>query len=251
MQLRAALSVSTLCAVMLAPLAAQAEPFTRKSFVLPDGAFELTGDPARPAMAGISLSDNRVAEPIFIAPHLYWGVSDDLTLGISHQVGLCLNECGDVYNDVGFDLLLWLTGSDNLDLSLHAGIPIRSFDPFFLGVQAGVLGRVNIGRITAFVFDPFLYIGFSERDRGNREVLYLPFWFYFQASRVVVPFVGSGVAGPLDGFGDDFRLPLEGGVLFQASNDVDLGFSFRFEDLGGPNGAADFRTLYFLGRFRF
>lgn len=237
--------------LQLATKPALAEQFTRKSFLLPDGSFELTGDPARPAMASIELSEGRVAKPIRISPHFYWGVTDDLSLGISHQTGLCLNDCDKVYNDAGFDLMYYLTGSERFELDLHAGIPIRSFDPFEIGVQAGVLGRVNIGDVTAFVFDPSLYVGFSERDRGNRELLLLPFWFYFQASETVVPFVGSGLLGPLDGFFDSFAVPLEGGVLFAVSRDVDLGFSLRFENLLGHGGNADARNLYFLGRFRF
>ena len=57
---------------------------------------------------------------------------------------------------------------------------------------------VNLGSITALVFDPSLYVGFTNRRRfGNREGLDLPFWFYFQATDVVVPFVGSAVSGPL------------------------------------------------------
>jgi len=240
-------------------LPAVADEFTRKSFVLPKGSFELTGDPARPAMAGFALSENSVAKPIWLAPHFYWGVSDDLSIGISHQRGLCFNsaagrgggECGKAYNDAGFDLLLWLTGSEKFELDLHAGVPIQSFDPFMIGIQAGVLGRVNIGAVTAFVFDPSVYIGFTERPRGNREILYLPFWFYFQATDAIVPFVGSGMAGPLDGYFDFFQVPLEAGMLFAVNKDIDLGFALRFENLMGKGGSADWRNLYFLGRFRF
>jgi hypothetical protein len=118
-------------------------------------------------------------------------------------------------------------------------------------VQGGVLGRVNIGDITAFVFDPSLYIGFTNRRLGNRQDLNLPFWFYFQATDVVVPFVGSAVSGPLDGFFDNFAPPLEGGILFDVARNVDVGFSLRFHHLLGPDGTVDSRSLYFLGRFRF
>jgi hypothetical protein len=120
-----------------------------------------------------------------------------------------------------------------------------------VGVQAGVLGRVNLGQITALVFDPSLYVGLSRRRLGNREYLDLPFWFYFQATDVVVPFVGSAVQGPLDEFFDEFAPPLEGGILFDVTRNVDLGFSLRFHRLLGPDGDPDGRSLYFLARFRF
>jgi hypothetical protein len=230
---------------------AHAEEWTRKSFLLPEGSFEITGDPARPAMLGINASRNGFGEPITVAPHFYWGVTDDLSLGISHRDGLCLNGCDRVYNDAGFDLIYYLTGSNDFELDLHAGVPIRSFKPFEMGVEGGVLGKVNIGRITSFVFDPSVYIAFSNRDRGIGQELNLPFWFYFQATSVVVPFVGSGVQGPFEHYFDAFGMPLEGGMLFDVARDVDVGFSLRFHNLIGPNGSADWRTLYFLGRFRF
>ncbi len=250
MSLRA---IGVILAVVCALVSAQAraEQWTRKSFLMPAGSFEITGDPARPAMLEINASDNDFAQPVYIAPHFYWAASDDVSLGISHQRGLCLNECDKPYNDAGFDLLLYLTGSNKFELDLHAGVPISSFDPFVIGVQAGVLGRVNLGQVTALVFDPSLYVGFSRRRLGNREYLDLPFWFYFQATDVVVPFVGSAVQGPLDEFFDYFAPPLEGGILFDVTQDVDLGFSVRFHHLMGPDGDPDSRSIYFLGRFRF
>jgi hypothetical protein len=236
----------------LAAAPAHAEEWTRKSFVLPKSAFEITGDPARPTMSTVNTSDDAFAKPITIAPHFYWGATSSLTLGISHQTGLCLNECDKVYNDVGFDMMLFLVGSRKFELDLHVGAPISSFDPFVIGGQAGVLGRVNIGAVTALVFDPSLYIGFNRRDQGNREYLSLPFWFYFQATDLLVPFVGSAVAdGPLDDLYDNFALPLEGGILFDVAQDVDVGFSLRFPRLIGSDGTGKISNLSFLGRFRF
>lgn len=250
------MSFKAIGAVLFAALAlkaspAQAEQWTRKSFLMPDGSFEITGDPARPAMVEINASRGAFAQPIMIAPHFYWAASDDVSLGISHQRGLCLNECDRVYNDAGFDMMVYLAGSNKFEIDLHVGVPVSSFDPFVVGARAGVLGRVNLGDITALVFDPSLYVGFSRRRLGNREYLSLPFWFYFQASDVVVPFVGSAVDSPLDGFLDEFAPPLEGGILFDVARDVDVGFSMRFHRLLGPDGDADVRSLYFLGRFRF
>jgi hypothetical protein len=241
--------LAAFCGLLARP--AQAEEWTRKSFLMPEGSFEITGDPARPAMVEINASRDSFGQPVFIAPHFYWAASDDVSLGISHQRGLCLNECDPVYNDAGFDLMVYLGGSNRFEIDLHAGIPISSFDPFVIGVEAGVIGRVNLGEVTALVFDPSLYVGFSRRRLGNREYLNLPFWFYFQATDVVVPFVGSAVNGPFDGFWDDFAMPLEGGILFDVARDVDLGFALRFHHLIGPDGSADWRSLYFLARFRF
>ncbi|HEY6079806.1 MAG TPA: hypothetical protein VIW29_13420 [Polyangiaceae bacterium] len=249
---RKRVGASLILASVIAAAPARAEEWTRKSFLMPDGSFELTGDPARPTMSTINTSSDAFAQPVTLAPHLYWAASDDLSLGISHETGLCLNDCDEVYNDVGFDMMYFLVGSRSFELDLHVGAPIKSFDPFVMGAQAGVIGRVNFGSVVALVFDPALYVGFTRRDQGNREYLSLPFWFYFQATSVIVPFVGSSVAeGPLDGLYDDFALPLEAGMLFDVTHDIDVGFSFRFPRLVGENGTGAISNLSFLGRFRF
>ena len=241
--------LAALC--LLSSASAQAEEWTRKSFLMPKGSFELTGDPARPAMVEFNVSRDSVFEPVKVAPHFYWAVTDDLSIGISHDTGLCMNGCDKPYNDAGFDLMYYLAGSNKYEIDLHAGVPIRSFSPFRMGVQGGVLGRVNIGDVTAFVFDPSVYIGITHRPMNNGQDLNLPFWFYFQATDVVVPFVGSGVGGPFDGFGKEFQMPFEAGMLFDVARNVDVGFSLRFHNLIGPHGNGDARSLYFLGRFRF
>lgn len=230
--------------------AAVAQEYTRRSFLVPEGRFELTGEPSRPQILRIDVSKEG-SHPIFLAPHFYWGVTRDLTIGITHREGICVKGCGDRhYLDNGFGLLYNLVRSRDFELDLNTGAQIRNFDPFFFGVRGGVIGRVNFSSV-ALVFDPSLYIGFSHRERGNREQLVLPAWFYFQVTPVVVPFVGAMVVGPLEGFADHFSVPVEGGSIFSVSQDVDLGAYFRFSNLLGRGGSADWRELGMLGRFRF
>ena len=235
---------------------AQAEEFTRRRMVLPDGAFEITGPLARPKILGANLSDEREFEPVYIAPHFYWGASDDVTLGITHETGLCLSGEDDgcaenPYNDVGFAALANLIDGDAVELDLHFGVPVRSFEPFFrVGVKTGVLGRIRLGML-AFVFDPYVYVGLSNRDRDNRERLVLPLWLYFQVAPNVAPFVGVAAEGPLDDFWDHNVGPVEGGIVFEVADPVDLGAVLRFHDLVGEHPDADFRELGMLARFRF
>jgi len=59
------------------------------------------------------------------------------------------------------------------------------------------------------------------------------------------------VSGPLEGFGDRFEIPLEGGIVFSVSADVDLGFVLRFGNPLGRGGSFDWRELGFIGRFAF
>jgi hypothetical protein len=242
--------VLSVIAVLSATATASAQEYTRRSFLVPEGHVELTGEPSRPQMLRIDVSKDG-SHPIFVAPHVYWGVSRDLTIGITHREGICLKGCGGrVYQDAGFGLLYNLVRERNFELDLNTGAQVRNFDPFHFGVKGGVIGRVNFSSV-AFVFDPTLYIGLTRRDTGNREQLVLPVWFYFQATRVVVPFVGAMVVGPLDGFGDSYSVPVEGGSVFSVSENVDLGAYFRFSNLLGRGSSTDWREIGMLGRFRF
>ncbi|HET9957907.1 MAG TPA: hypothetical protein VFQ61_25590 [Polyangiaceae bacterium] len=225
--------------------------YTRRSFLAKDGGFEITGEPSRPEILRADISDDG-PHAITLPPHFYFGVSRDVTLGITHRRGLCLSACGDRhYNDVGFGLLVGLARGADYEIDLNTGLQFRSIDPAHFGWKGGVIGRVNFGQIVGFVFDPTLYLAFTGRDTGNQHQLVLPFWFYFQASPKVAPFVGAMLVGPLDGFIDNLSIPVEGGVMFSVSDRVDLGFDLRFTNLLGHHGGPAGRELGLLGRFQF
>ncbi|HEY3500784.1 MAG TPA: hypothetical protein VGK73_39100 [Polyangiaceae bacterium] len=233
---------------------ASAQVYTRRSYVLPQGRVELTGTPARPMMMGLNVSENSDFEPFHFPLHVYFGVTEDLTLGITHDLGLCPN-CDDPYNDVGLGLLYGIVRDPSFELDLHLTAPlISSFDPFFLSVRGGVLGRVNFSNLVAMVFDPSLKIGLTNRaaaDGNNKEYLYLPVWVYFQATQALVPFVGTAFHGPLQDYFDDIQVPLEGGMVISVNQNVDLGFVLTFLNLLGSGGDPEFIELGFVGRFRF
>jgi hypothetical protein len=46
-------------------------------------------------------------------------------------------------------------------------------------------------------------------------------------------------------------IPVEGGVVFEVTNDIDLGAVLRFYNLLGRNGDGDGREPGMLARFRF
>ena len=240
-------------ALLFVAAPAGAQLYTQRSYALTDGSVELGGEPARPLMAVFGINDDQDPfEPFVLPIHLYFGVTENLTLGVTHDRGPCFN-CGDeFYNGAGpgMGLIYNFVRGPPFELDLHLTTPlIRVFDPFFLAVRGGVIGRVNISHVVAFVFDPSLLIGLTERDEGNNDVLGLPFWFFFQATDVVVPYVGSGIYAPLED--GDPAIPLEGGVIASVNEDIDLGGALIFGNLNNDGGALDARALGFIGRFRF
>ena len=242
----------------LSPRGAHAQEWTRQSFLLPKGGFEVTGAPARPELMRIGMSRGAGFKPVEIPVNLFWGVTDDVMLGITHERGLRFNtgapnpKLRDTYDDIGFGSVIFLANGPNYEVDLHAGVPFHQLSPdLFVGLQVGVLGRANIARNVALVYDPSLYFGVNRRAMGNGDELHLPIWFYFQATPVVVPFIGTGVHGQLNRFGDSFAVPLEGGVLFTVSRGIHIGGMLAFPNALGKNGTLDWRELGFIGQFRF
>jgi hypothetical protein len=240
------------------PRLASAQEWTRQSFLLPKGGFEITGEPARPELMRINMSKDSAFKPVTFPVNFFWGVTDEVMLGITHATGPRFNtgaqnaKFRDTYNDVGFGAVIYLAGGSDYEVDLHAGIPFHQLSPdLWVGAQVGVLGRANFTEHVAFVYDPGLYFGLNRHDEGNVNGIGLPFWFYFQATDVVAPFVGSGVNGPLNHFSDRFAIPLEGGVLFTVATGIHIGADLEFPNAFGNNGTLDARSIGFMGQFRF
>jgi hypothetical protein len=242
--------------------AAHAQEVMRGGFVPPKGTVELTGMPARPTMAGLDVSYGGNNEPFHFPIHVYIGVTDKLALGPIHEIGpffpyggLCPN-CDHPYNDLGLGFLYSIIREDRFELDFNGDGPlfIQFADNVLMSVRGGVLGRLALGNIVSWVWDPSLQIGIVGRpddQGGNKDFLWLPTWFYFRATDRVAPFVGIGIGGRLEGWADNFAIPLEGGCLVGVTPDIDLGGVFSFYNLMGHGGNADGRQIGFLGRFRF
>lgn len=216
------------------PMAVNTRPLTLAKSML-----EIRGDTLR-----LNLSKDAVGKPISLAPDIYFGVNDKLSVGVTHGTGICLtgadNGCAKAYNDVGIDALYALMGKGNLQVAGHGGLQMASLsDPFLMGINLGLLVRIRSGKI-ALVADPRINIGVTERDAGNKESLIIPAWLRFQASTQANLFVRSGAQGPLDGFGDAVGIPLGVGADYTLNNRLDFGFEFAFSDI---KDSADGRWL--------
>lgn len=256
------LALSALGFVHTVPAAAQ--EVVHGGFVPEKGAVELTGMPARPTMAGLDVSNDGDNVPFHLPLHVYIGVTDRLALGPIHEIGPfypfggpCFN-CDRAYDDIGLGILYSIIREQRFELVFNADAPvfIHFHDQAAMSVRGGVLGRVALGDVASFVFDPSLQIGLTARadgrpGGGNKDFLWLPVWFYFRVTDRVAPFVGTGIGGRVEGFGDNFQIPLEGGCIVGVTPRIDLGGVFTFYNLMGHDGNADGRQIGFLGRFRF
>lgn len=258
--LSAGLSILPLLLGAAAPALAQVEPSAAPAVVA--GGSELssvllgTGQVVISVPLAIGLNSGNAGEPISIPLDVYYGVSDDLTIGLNHSgviqgvgpysagPGLCLtsDSCGKTYDNLNLDALFRLVPG-TLQVAGHGGIDFRSFDLSWIALRLGALLKAPLGENIAIVADPYLSFGLNKRDDGNKDWLNLPVAVQFQTASGVRIAGQTGLSGPLDGFGDAYRGWLGAFASVGVNEKIDAFASFVFNDLFGKNGSADYRTL--------
>ncbi len=159
------------------------------------------------AFLEVSLSKDAAFKPVSLAPDLWYGINDDLTLGLVHSGrgatgifgtygnGLCFtgksNGCANpsgtskVYNHVGVDARYQLLRKTGISVAGDGGLYVNYFDPFQLALKLGAVGRFHTGAVSVEL-DPSLFFGMTKRSAGNKEVLTVPATFMY----AVTPKVG-------------------------------------------------------------
>ena len=156
------------------------------------------------AFLEFSLSKGAAFKPVSLAPDLWYGINDDLTLGLVHSArgatgifgssgdGICFtgkkNGCEDgIYDNVGVDARYQLLRKVGISLAGSGGLYVNSFDPFKLALKVGGIARFYKGAFSVEL-DPNLFFGLTKRSEGagNKEVLAVPATFMY----AVTPKVG-------------------------------------------------------------
>lgn len=224
----------------------------------------------------IDLSTDAVGKPIDLSPDIWYGVTDDLTLGLVHSgegetgfIGsslgrsLCLtgtdNGCAHVYNNVGIDARYRLMKP----LALDAGLYINSIsDPFQLDLKIGIDGRWLFanGKL-ALEAQPSLLIGLTNRtpDTGtgvvtsanNEEFLYVPLTASYEVAPKLALALQLGLVLPFADAGDGWAIPISIAARYAATPQLGLGLAFTFPDAIGGNSTGDLRDLTLGGTYAF
>lgn len=222
----------------------------------------------------IGLFPDNAGKPFSLAPSVYYGVNEKLTVGLTHDsgttmwsprpalrfttidilgtpvvaaagAGICLSGeeggCPKVYDNVGLDALYGIK-DEKFSLAAHPGLDVFSFDPFVLQLRLGVLGRYAASDKLAIVFDPRIAIGITERD-FNKERIDVPVWAWYMASAQLGVYLHTGINGPLDGFGDAFAVPVQVGANYMVNEKLTAGADFSFVNLLGKGGDADGKMI--------
>lgn len=218
----------------------------------------------------INLSKDAVGKPISFAPSVWYGVSDVLTVGVTHDggttawtprpapgSGICISSeedgCAKVYDNVSLDVIYGIK-NEKFSVAAHGALDVESFDPATLSLRVGVLGRYMASDKLAIAFDPRISIGLTERDGaddgmggtigGNKELIDIPLYVWFRANEKLGVYGSAGIAGPLDGFGDAYIIPVGAGASFAVNEKLTVGADFFFIDIAGKTElGADGRVL--------
>jgi hypothetical protein len=208
----------------------------------------------------IGLNSGDAGKPISIPVDIYYGLNEDLTIGLSHSngtvaavmpygagAGLCLSGkddggCPKVYDNVGVDALFSLM-KGVLQLAAHGGLDIDSIDQSFLSLRLGVLFQAPLATNNAIITDPRLSLGLSKRDEGNEDFLMLPLGVQFWANPGLRLAVRTGLYGYLESFSDNYGgfLGAFAGLSFTPA--VEGFASFDFTRMYGNFNTGDIRQL--------
>ena len=223
--MRALLAVTIACAT------AHADPV-----VLPRGEVAV-----RLVMEG-NLDRDSPLRPLSFAPDAWFGVTDQLTLGLIHSsqsvdridtgASFCVREgagkCDRVYRGSGLDARFAVTPTT----AVRARLLLRDVDPAKPALALGALVRHDWGRYE-LVTDPYLRIGLGNRDQGNRDALVVPLWLGLRAAGGRIA-IHTGVDGDLAVWRDGWHVPV--GVLFEGhpARALTVGVELGYTSLLGP-----------------
>jgi hypothetical protein len=239
------------------------------SLVMPKGKVLLD------AFLEMNLSSGAVFKPVSLSPDIWYGVTDDLTLGLVHSTtggsgfiggidnSLCFGSaCEHFYPDVGLDARYRLARPLALDVGLYA----LDTSPFQLAIKLGIDGRWTWNKLSLEV-QPSLYIGVTNRSQPtqtmggvttpvpgthpNTEDVYLPITVaYLVAPRVDIA-LQPGLVLPFTATGSTWRVPIALAARFAATPKLGIGLAFAFLDLIGGTSTADTRSLTLGGTYAF
>jgi hypothetical protein len=202
------------------------------------------------ALAAAVQSDvSKNGDSMSVAPDLAFGITDEFTVALVHTTqggtgfwsglgtgSLCVmgDRCTNMYSTGALLSKLELVRDGSVTLAALGGV-IYNVDPFLVGAGVGAEALVPMGS-AALHFKPTMYIGLNDRDGmvPNKEFVNLPLAVLVPATKKVTVGVQSGVAGPVDGFGDAYRVPVAVmGNLALGAMSAGLAFSFDRVTGGG------------------
>jgi hypothetical protein len=216
--------------------------------------------------AEVGMSKGAAVEPLALAPDVAYGVSDALTVALVHSRfattgfraaaggGLCLSGtdggCPNFYDNAGAEAWYRL-GDGSIALAAVGGVHAISFDGGFYAAKLGLKARWSSGALALQTL-PSVFVAVTERSAetaaGTRvfpDRLWLPVQVMYRVATDVTVGAGSGLKGPLQGFGDAWQVPVGAMVQYAVDPSMGLGASLVFGQVvgGGDATGVDYRGV--------
>lgn len=252
--LRAVVVLNALASVCLAVTAARADgarDIVERPLVLGAGRFaaELTVE--------INLAHNYWAAPLSLAPDVWFGATDALTIGLVHSNrsvdrfapggSVCLRTdliyCDSPYRGSGIDARYLALARGPLSIAPRVRALVRDIDPFKPAVTVGALARWTRGRF-AIETDPYLQLGLANTEDGNRAAVFVPIELAVQPTCRWLLSLHTGWNSEIRGLGDKWHIPVAIGARARATAHIDVGATLGFATLLGPQNTPKQRVLF-------
>jgi hypothetical protein len=239
----------------------------------------------------INLSDSAAFKPFSISPDLWYGATDEITVGLVHSAlgttgfmggigtyglgngdGLCLSGsgdggCADVYPGFGLEGRYKLKPAFGFTLAADGGLYVRHIsDPIELSIKIGALGRWHKDKL-AVEINPSLLIGLTNRTQSetaggvtvdltlNDDILFIPGTVLYTVAPQIDVMGQTGFFLPLEHTGDTYAIPLSVGASYHLNESVNLTLALSLPRLiassSGGQTGFDARVLTLGGNYAF
>ena len=229
------------------------------------------------AFLEMNLSSGEAFKPVSLSPDLWYGVTDDLTLGLVHSTTGATGFIGNTGDSLcltgGQQRLPALLSGRRRRRALSLDAPTRARRRALRSVHRSVRGRDKLGVSGRWTWNrlsleaqPSLFIGLANRQPTtknamgaevadgptNTEQLNIPITVAYLVTPRVDVALQPGLVLPFTDAGDTWRIPLAIAVRFAATPRFGIGLAFAFLDLiGGGDDGADRRSLTLGGTYAF
>lgn len=192
-----------------------------------------------------SLYERMVGKPLALAPDIWFGLTEQLTIGLIHssqsvdRIGarstFCLRKsdllCDAAYQGSGLDVRYRLRDAP-LAVAPRMRLLVRDVDPWKPAVTFGALARWSHGRFS-ITTDPYLRFGLANTDQGNRAAFVLPVWFGVQPTCRWLVEIHTGADGDLAVLEDGWHMPFGLVVTARATPMIDIALEAGFSQIYG------------------
>ena len=147
--------------------------------------------------------------------------------------------CDSPYRGSGVDARYAL----NRHVAPRVRVLLRDIDPLKPALTFGALAKWTHGRY-AITADPYVQLGLANQEQGNRAQLVLPIELALQPTCRWQLALSTGWNSVLASVGDGWHVPIALGVRARATAKLDVGATFGFPTLLGPQNTPKQRVLF-------